>query len=127
MNKRHTRQKINADHIKSPAGESRDSRGRFLSGNTGGPGRPPGSRNALGEAFVAAVYEDWTKHGMAALAAVRINCPGSYVRVIASLVPRDVLVQPTTSKYDHLTNQELVETLHEQTRLLLLASESEED
>jgi hypothetical protein len=34
-----------------------DEKGRFLTGNSGG-GRPKGSRNQLGEAFVADLYAD---------------------------------------------------------------------
>jgi hypothetical protein len=58
--------------------DRRDSKGRFLTGNTGGPGRPMGSRNRLSEAFLAAVDADWSQHGNAVLARVRI---------VASLVP----------------------------------------
>ena len=37
---------------------------RFQPGN---PGRPKGSRNKLGEDFIAAVAEDFAKHGMKAI------------------------------------------------------------
>ena len=110
----------------TPTGEPRDSRGRFKSGNIGGPGRPPGSRNALGEAFVADVYEDWTKHGEAVLAQVRIDNPGAYLRVIASLVPRDVIIQRTPNEFDNLSDAELVELVQEEARALLEGSPSEE-
>ena len=93
---------------------SRDQKGRFLTGNSGGPGRPRGSRNLLGEEFVAAVYVDWTKHGKAVLAKVRSISPGSYLRVVASLVPRDVIVQRTPSELDDLTDNQLLQLLHEE-------------
>jgi hypothetical protein len=61
--------------------------GRFVSGNNGGPGRQRGSRNKLGEAFVADVYAKWQEHGaqtleriyvrtrVALFASWRISCP----------------------------------------------------
>jgi hypothetical protein len=47
----------------------------------------------LGEAFVADLYDDWTKYGGEVLAQVRTSNPGAYVRVVASIIPRDVIVQ----------------------------------
>jgi hypothetical protein len=61
--------------------------GRFLSGIKGGPGRPPGSRNKLGEAFVADVYAKWQKHGGAALERMIEQDPGGFVRVVAQVLP----------------------------------------
>jgi hypothetical protein len=68
----------------------------------------------LGEEFVAAVHRDWMQHGDAVLARVRIDNPSSYLRVIASLVPRDVIVQWTPSEFDDLSDSELVELLQEE-------------
>jgi len=69
--------------------EGRDpSNGRFLSGNVGGPGRKVGSRNKLGEAFVADLHADWAQHGSAVIERVRKEDPAAYLRVIASLMPR---------------------------------------
>jgi hypothetical protein len=70
----------------------RDTRGRFLTGNIGGPGRPPGVRNQLGEEFVAAILADWTKHGVGVLDKVRNTSPAAYLRVIASLCPQRVAI-----------------------------------
>jgi hypothetical protein len=106
---------------------SRDRNGRFQTGNIGGPGRPRGSRNLLGEEFVAAVHRDWTLHGQAVLARVRVDNPGSYLRVIASLVARDVIVQRTPSEFDHLSDAELVELVQEEARTLLQRSGSKEE
>jgi hypothetical protein len=65
----------------------KDAGGRFLTGNIGGPGRRPGSRNKLGEDFIAAVHDDWVQHGAAVLAKVRKSSPAAYLRVVAGLVP----------------------------------------
>jgi hypothetical protein len=87
----------------------RDTRGRFLTGNIGGPGRPVGSRNQLGEEFVAAMLADWTEHGAAVLEQVRSTSPVAYLRVIASLVPQRLAIdEPPGYDLSRLTDGELV-------------------
>ena len=66
---------------------ARGSHGRFQTGNNGGPGRPKGSRNKLGEDFLAAIYDDWTVHGAAVLARVREMNPTAYLRIVAAVCP----------------------------------------
>jgi hypothetical protein len=69
----------------------RDERtGRFLTGGKPGPGRPVGSRNRLAESFVAALKEIWETHGISALQAVARDDPGTLIKVVASLMPRDL-------------------------------------
>ena len=41
----------------------------------GNPGRPKGSRNKLGEAFIEDLHAAWEKHGMAAIEATIKNHP----------------------------------------------------
>jgi hypothetical protein len=60
--------------------------GQFVQGYKGG-GRPKGSRNKLGEKFIADAYADWCKHGIEALQRMRANDPSGYVRVIAGILP----------------------------------------
>ena len=50
---------------------ARKGRGRFITGNSGGPGRPKGSRNRLGEDFLGVLYADWSENGAAVIAEVR--------------------------------------------------------
>ena len=59
----------------------------FLPGNPGSPGRPRGSRNKLSEAFLDALHQDFTAHGVAAIAQVREESPLGYVRMVAALLP----------------------------------------
>jgi hypothetical protein len=63
--------------------------GRFLSGNIGG-GRPKGSRNRLGEAFLSDLQAEWEKSGVEALRKVAETDPVSFVKVVASLLPREI-------------------------------------
>lgn len=64
--------------------------GRFLPGNSGFGGRPKGARNKLGEAFIQALHDDFEENGIAAIQQVRAEKPDQYLKVIASLLPKDV-------------------------------------
>ena len=67
-----------------------DDNGRFVTGNNLGQGRPVGSRNQLSEAFCEALRDDFAKHGHAAIVKLREEDPATYVRVIATLVPKEI-------------------------------------
>jgi hypothetical protein len=59
-------------------------------GRSGNPrGRPKGSRNKLSEDFLADLHESWLVLGKAALVTAAWTDPVAYVRVVASLVPRE--------------------------------------
>jgi hypothetical protein len=64
--------------------------GQFIKGYKGGPGRKPGSRNALSESFLSDLSSAWEKHGAAALDMCAITDPSAFIKVVASLLPRDV-------------------------------------
>jgi hypothetical protein len=66
--------------------------GRFLSGCKPGPGRKVGSRNKLTESFVADLKACWERHGVDALERVARDQPEVLLKVIASLMPRDVRI-----------------------------------
>ena len=77
-------------------------------GQSGNPaGRPKGSRNKLGDAFIEALHDDFQEHGPAAVVRVREEEPAQYLRVIASLVPRDVHI--TDATLADMNDNELVE------------------
>jgi len=60
-------------------------------GQSGNPaGRPKGSRHKLEERFLADLLVDWNDNGAEALAAAREKDPTGYVKVVASLMPKQV-------------------------------------
>lgn len=60
---------------------------RFKPGN---PGRPKGSRNKLGEDFLKALHADFEENGVEAIAQVREEKPDQYLKVIASILPKEI-------------------------------------
>lgn len=80
----------------------RDDGGRFLPGFVHSPGRPKGSRNKLGEDFLAALHADFQQHGAQVIETVRANKPDAYLKVIASILPQqvDVKVDPLEEMSD---------------------------
>ena len=72
-----------------PVKPAQDDKGRFISGNIGG-GRPKGARAKLGEAFIKALFEDFNENGVDAIQQVRDEKPDQYLKVIASLMPKEI-------------------------------------
>src|SRR3984893_12266500 len=86
-----------------------DEKGRFIAGNSGNGGRPKGSRAQLGEAFVADLYADWQKHGPVTITKVRETRPADYLKVIVSILPKDVNVN--VSAVESMNDDELAATI----------------
>ena len=85
--------------------------GRFLPGNSGFGGKPKGARAKLGEMFLEALRDDFQRDGVAAIVAVRTGRPADYVRVIASLMPKDMNLN--INNLDDATDDELVQRLRD--------------
>ncbi len=52
-------------------------------------GRTKGTRNKFSEAFMQDILTDWQKGGSEAIERVRITDPSTYLRVAASIIPKD--------------------------------------
>ena len=69
-------------------------------------GRTRGSRNKLSEAVICALLRDFSRHEEKAIAKVRREQPGVWLKVIAMLVPREHKVQHSNPLKD-LTDEQL--------------------
>ena len=59
-------------------------------GQSGNPlGRPVGARNKLSEDLLNALQEEFEKHGKAVVEEVRLERPLEFLKIIASLVPKE--------------------------------------
>lgn len=73
----------------------------------GNPGKPKGARHALTENFIKAMHESFVQHGPETIETVRVEKPDQYLKVIASLVPKDVNLN--VNNLDELSDAELAE------------------
>ena len=86
-------------------------------GQSGNPaGRPKGSRHKLSEDFIRAMAEDFENHGKDAIVKMREDRPGDYIRVIASLMPKDLNLN--VNEYEHWTDEQLADRLEQLDREL---------
>jgi hypothetical protein len=74
------------------------------SGNPKGP--PKGSRNKLSEDFIADLHESWLAFGKPALMTAAWTHPVEFVRVVASLMPRE-LEATITPDLERMSNAQL--------------------
>ena len=82
----------------------------FQPGNNANPkGHPKGSRNKISEEFIAALCEDFEQHGVDVIEAVRTERPADYLKVIASIVPKEVNV--SASSLDDLSDEDLCDAI----------------
>ena len=76
-------------------------------GQSGNPaGRLRGSRNKLTEEVICALLRDFRKHGEKAIAKVRREQPGVYLRCLTLLIPREHRLE-RTNLLKELTDEQL--------------------
>lgn len=73
-------------------------------------GRPKGSRNKLAEDFLSDVLEEWQAHGKVAVSDMREKSPGDFVKMVASLLPKDVNLN-LQNNLSELSDDELLSEL----------------
>lgn len=78
--------------------------GRLLPGSGG---RPRGSKNRLQGDFLAALSEDFSEHGVDAIRIVRVERPDVYLKVVTSLMPRELTI--TDNALADMTDDELID------------------
>jgi len=84
-------------------GTDRNNKGQFLPGNGG---RQHGSRNRLQAAFVEELAKDFEEHGPGVIKIVRVERPSDYLKIIASVLPKEWLL-PDTGPLSDLSDDEL--------------------
>lgn len=81
---------------------------KWKPGQSGNPRGPePGTRRKLAEDFVRDLHESWTILGKPAITTVAWTDPSTYLKVIASLIPKDIEVTITNVTLEKMTCHEL--------------------
>ena len=70
-----------------------------------GGGRPLGSRTKLCRKLLEDLFADWQEGGAAAIKMMRIERPAEYVRVMCSILPKEMLFE--TGSVSELADDEL--------------------
>ena len=78
---------------------------QFKPGQSPNPGgKPAGARNRLHGDFMRALSEDFAAHGRSAIVACRTEKSDVYVKIVASLMPKELAI---TRPLEGLTDDEL--------------------
>jgi len=97
-------------------GGVRDVGGRFAPGNGGGPGRRPGTvnRGTLDARIIKSeLLDSWRLYGSDALRRVAEDDPATYVRIVASVLPREVVEDESAGRLSAEQLADLVQQMNE--------------
>lgn len=100
-------------------------RGRpFAPGQSGNPaGRPKGAKNRLTDCFLSALSEDFATYGADAIAELRRSDVATYLKLIAVILPKDLIAQreqEPSIDWDNITMDEFEKILKEIQRIRFL-------
>jgi len=88
---------------------------KWQPGQSGNPaGRRPGSRNKLVGDFFRDLCESWEALGKPALLAMAWQSPAEYVRVVASLMPKEAHTTITRVNVERVSDAELIGIINHQ-------------
>lgn len=83
-------------------------------GQSGNPkGRTKGSRNRFAEDFIDDIHESWKILGKPAITTVAWTDPSTYLRVCASLIPKDIEITVTNQSIERMSTREIEARLRE--------------
>jgi hypothetical protein len=87
--------------------DARDKKtGQFGTGNSG---RPKGARNKLQAKFLDSLADDFEKEGEAVIRFVRADKPVDYLKIIASVLPKELLMPD--SPLSDVSDEDLAEAI----------------
>ena len=76
-----------------------------MSRNGNGGGRPPARAPSCASGCLKILFADWQEGGAAAIKMMRIERPAEYVRVMCSILPKEMLFE--TGSVSELADDEL--------------------
>src|SRR5262245_31475963 len=71
------------------------------------------ARRRVNDAFLRDLIRDWEAHGAEVLAQVRREQPGTYMKVMAMLMPKEMKVETGQTTLSNLTDEQLQAMIHE--------------